>query len=459
MALRTVALCNGKYIGIESIFTVIDGKQINIPEKLSELRRKSQNDELFCPCGCGANYILVAGDKNLREQHFRIKDGQNYENCSVVTEGRTSVDSKIVLKCWLDDNLHADDLESRVPICSLSYSNRKYEFTFISRSCGIALDYCHSRLNLSEEKQAVLEENSNGITIIHVVDIMNGGSNGQYPECLMKVQEKQKYCLLLSVEDADYDTAEMKAVFYEKDLDGLWPETVFADGMLKEYQIDRDGSVLFKGASLDELYTGAKKKFKDSMVSEKERREKAKKQIEEQIKQIQAEAERKREEAERKKEELAEKNRILAEEAQKKRAEQEEKQRIEIEKEQEERRLRDEDFKKNLESNFEQQEKRVIDADGKRWFKCEFCGKIAMEAEFPKHGGPGRINLGTCNDCYENNPAVKEARETRIIEDKKKYDPAICPDCGGKLREVKWRGGAFIGCSNFPGCRYTRSNW
>ncbi len=232
MALRTVALCNGKYIGIESIFTVIDGKQINIPEKLSELRRKSQNDELFCPCGCGANYILVAGDKNLREQHFRIKDGQNYENCSVVTEGRTSVDSKIVLKCWLDDNLHADDLESRVPICSLSDSNRKYEFTFISRSCGIALDYCHSRLNLSEEKQAVLEENSNGITIIHVVDIMNGGSNGQYPECLMKVQENQKYCLLLSIEDSGYDTAEMKAVFYEKELDGLWPETVFADGML-----------------------------------------------------------------------------------------------------------------------------------------------------------------------------------------------------------------------------------
>lgn len=28
MAQRTVALCDGKFIGIESIYTVIDGKQI-----------------------------------------------------------------------------------------------------------------------------------------------------------------------------------------------------------------------------------------------------------------------------------------------------------------------------------------------------------------------------------------------------------------------------------------------
>ena len=46
MAQRTVALCNGKYIGIESIYTVVSGRQINIPEKLKELRAKSRNSEL-----------------------------------------------------------------------------------------------------------------------------------------------------------------------------------------------------------------------------------------------------------------------------------------------------------------------------------------------------------------------------------------------------------------------------
>ena len=45
MAQRTVALCDGKFIGIESIYTVIDGKQINIPDKLEQLRAKSRNNE------------------------------------------------------------------------------------------------------------------------------------------------------------------------------------------------------------------------------------------------------------------------------------------------------------------------------------------------------------------------------------------------------------------------------
>ena len=52
---------------IESIYTVINGHQINIPDRLKNLREKSRNNKLFCPCGCGANLILVAGDKNLRE--------------------------------------------------------------------------------------------------------------------------------------------------------------------------------------------------------------------------------------------------------------------------------------------------------------------------------------------------------------------------------------------------------
>ena len=36
MAQRTVALCDGKFIGIESIYTVIDGKQINIPNSFEQ---------------------------------------------------------------------------------------------------------------------------------------------------------------------------------------------------------------------------------------------------------------------------------------------------------------------------------------------------------------------------------------------------------------------------------------
>ena len=53
---------------------------------------------------CGANLVLVAGERNLREQHFRIKecfDGI----CQMPVEGINSIDSKIALKCWLEDKM------------------------------------------------------------------------------------------------------------------------------------------------------------------------------------------------------------------------------------------------------------------------------------------------------------------------------------------------------------------
>ena len=78
MKQRAECLCDGKIIGIESIYTVIDGKQINIKGKIEALRKRSRNKELFCPCGCGTNLILVAGEKPLREQLFRFDD-DNYK--------------------------------------------------------------------------------------------------------------------------------------------------------------------------------------------------------------------------------------------------------------------------------------------------------------------------------------------------------------------------------------------
>ena len=93
MVQRAEALCNDKFIGIEYIYTIIDGKQINDPEKLGEIRSKSRNNELFCTCGCGANLILVAGDKNLRQQHFRIKKGTDTGKCTFISEGQKSIDS------------------------------------------------------------------------------------------------------------------------------------------------------------------------------------------------------------------------------------------------------------------------------------------------------------------------------------------------------------------------------
>lgn len=457
MAQRTVALCEGKFIGIETIYTVVDGRQINIPEKLKELRTKSRNNKLFCPCGCGANLILVAGDKNLREQHFRIGDGSSNQDCNVTIEGKTSVDSKIVLKCWLDDKLKAKDIESRVPIHAVDDINRKYEFSFLSKSRKTALSYCHERVNLSDEKLNILESNSQGIHIIYIIDHKNGGSEGQYPESLMKVQHKQGYCLLLTVGSADYNTAEMKAVFYAQDIDGLWQEVVFAEGLLKDFNINDDGQVIQADEVLSDKLSKAMDNFRLGIEREKARRAEEEKRYAENLKRVLEQEEYIREERRKRLEEAEQEHKRQAEEAEKRREELKEKQRLEKEQREAEKRQREEDFKRNMESNFSQQETQVRDANGNRWIKCEFCGKIAMERDFSSYGGKGHINLGTCKDCSVSNPAVAQKVEEQTAKIHMKYDPDICPECGGRLRERSGQFGRFMGCSNFPTCRYSYS--
>ena len=453
MAQRTVCLCDGKYIGIESIFTVINGQQINIPEKLKELRAKSQNNELYCPCGCGANLILVAGDRNLREQHFRLKDATFESECHVVTEGKTSVNSKIVLKCWLDDKLQTGDVETRVPISHIGNTDRKYEFSFLSRAKKVAVSYSHERVNLSDEKFDILQANSDGIKLIYIVDIMNSGSNGQYPEALMKIQDRQGFCLLLDVEEASYTDAKMYAVFYAQDNDGLWKEIRFAEGPLSDFAIAENGSLMYKNGELSSLLAVKSNSFEKALQEELLWREEEKKRREEELKQRQEAAERRRIELLKQQEE-----------AEKERKKRQEEARIRREKEEAERRAemkrREDDFRKNMADNFTQQHTQVRDAEGNRWIKCEYCGLIAKENEFTSYGGTNHVNLGTCKSCSSKQSSERISMVVTPEVERKpmqiKYDASVCPECGGKLREKNGQYGSFIGCSNYPKCRYTR---
>ena len=49
---------------------------------------------------------------------------------------------------------------------------------------------------------------------------------------------------------------------------------------------------------------------------------------------------------------------------------------------------------------------------------------------------------------------VKNIKEN-ISVDKEKVMNNVCPKCGGQLIQKKGKYGAFIGCSNYPECRYT----
>lgn len=403
MVQRSVCLCDGKYIGIESIFTVIDGKQINIPDKLSALRTRSRKGELFCPCGCGANLILVAGDRNLRAQHFRLKDSARQHECTAETERPHSIYSKIVLKCWLDEKLNVSDVETRVPICLVGDTARKYEFSFVSRTSKFAVSYSCNRANLSDEKMEILRANSSGIRLIYIVDALNSCGNGQYPEALMKVQERQGYCLLLDVEEMEYSTAKLSAVFYAQDCTGLWREIEFAAGALREFSISEYGRLLYQNAPLAALCEWKKSEFEREVQQEKIRREQQMKELLERPKREQKQRPKRtptlpvrrlqntKSERQRAMEKLVHEKEEAGRRAQKKQ--------------------REEAFRQTLAEQLNQQETQVIDPDGNRWVKCRYCGRVDKTTAFSSYGGRGSVNLGTCKICDR-----KPVSECRFIQ-------------------------------------------
>lgn len=403
MVQRSVCLCDGKYIGIESIFTVIDGKQINIPDKLSALRTRSRKGELFCPCGCGANLILVAGDRNLRAQHFRLKDSARQHECTAETERPHSIYSKIVLKCWLDEKLNVSDVETRGPICLVGDTARKYEFSFVSRTSKFAVSYSCNRANLSDEKMEILRANSSGIRLIYIVDALNSCGNGQYPEALMKVQERQGYCLLLDVEEMEYSTAKLSAVFYAQDCTGLWREIEFAAGALREFSISEYGRLLYQNAPLAALCEWKKSEFEREVQQEKIRREQQMKELLERPEREQKQRPKRtqtlpvrrpqntKSERQRAMEKLVHEKEEAGRRAQKKQ--------------------REEAFRQTLAEQLNQQETQVIDPDGNRWVKCRYCGRVDKTTAFSSYGGRGSVNLGTCKICDR-----KPVSECRFIQ-------------------------------------------
>ncbi len=417
MALRTVCEYEGRLIGIESIYTVVDGMQINIPEKVSELRKLGRENKLFCPCGCGANLILVAGDRNLREQHFRIR-GEEKKNCHVVAEGENSIYSKVVLKCWMEDKLHSENIESRVPIKKLDDTDRKYEFTFLDRKRRIALSYYNSRANITDEKLEILDSNAAYVRVVYICDIENKGSNGQFPEMMHKIQERQGYCLYLKQTEMDYFRSSMCAAVYVKNWQGIWDEIDIADGPVTDFDIHQDGSVCYNGRSLEEL-------------------------AEEKAKEYAAESEAERARIAKKREETATRDRRMQELI--KSLEKRPAHRREVISEEEKRRTGLEDVKPQIEHRVA----KAMDRYNVRWAQCTACGEIKPGTEFHVYGkNDEEGSLGYCRECFE-----KGIPEYSLIPKPQE----VCPWCGGDLVERNGRFGLFLACSNYPDCRFTKS--
>ena len=118
----------------------------------------------------------------------------------------------------------------------------------------------------------------------------------------------------------------------------------------------------------------------------------------------------------------------------------------------------DKEAERNIDDD---QEHPFRDPAGKRWVRCEHCGQIFTEDNFVIYGGIHHANLGTCKECSKKCgigvlPKYAGKTVSEVRTKLPKIDPMICPDCGGKLIQKSGRYVAFLGCSNFPQCRYTR---
>lgn len=460
MVQRSRCLYNGNIIGIESIYTAINGKQINIADKVEKLRELGRKELLFCPCGCGANLILVAGDKNLKEQHFRMKHSDiEHFDCKVVEEGEESLNAKIALKCWFEDKLGKQGLECEVPVRQVNDSYRKYEYTVYEPENNIGVCYWRDRANISDDKISILEKYTH--KVIYIVGGKNERFSEQYPEYMMKIQKTQGYNMYLSIDSKEsvYESAVLSLTYNIQNIDGEWEELSVASDLLTNFDIKSDGFIIYNGLDVESILQGVINGFHSEQNKIHEYR--IKKEQERRLLEQQREVERLRREKEWK--EQQEKIRIenLKKQEEIKKQAEEEKRKQELEAEDKVRRQKE--FESNLEELLSQQELPVIDTDGNRWFKCKYCGKTGKEKLFWSYGGPEGKNTAICYDCTEIHNKVRQEQEELQRQERQKQrqlNKQICPICGRKMvlrtaRKGPKAGKQFYGCSGFPRCDYS----
>ena len=214
----------------------------------------------------------------------------------------------------------------------------------------------------------------------------------------------------------------------EKNCDGFWTEVQVICDELDAYAIADNGDLLHKGKSVADTVAYAKTYF-----------EKRQKEIPEE-----------RAEAARKIREENERLRQLYIEQQKR-----ERQRREAE---------EAAYQVKLADRLATSKRVVTDRHGNRVYLCKDCQQIRREIAMASRGTADNPNLGICKSCKEKEDAETRKADARALVDsilkdgipkREKREPSKCPHCGGKLKEKVGRYGRFVGCSNYPACRYT----
>ncbi|MGA1846682.1 type I DNA topoisomerase [Deferribacter abyssi] len=106
------------------------------------------------------------------------------------------------------------------------------------------------------------------------------------------------------------------------------------------------------------------------------------------------------------------------------------------------------DFKRNENGQIELVESKKGEDTG---IKCEKCGK---EMVIKKSRFGEILACSGYPECKNIKNFIKLESGIRVIENNEKIDEK-CPECGNDLYIKKGRNGLFIGCSNYPECKFT----
>ena len=366
-------------------------------------------------------------------------------------EGKESVDSRIVLKCWIDENL-SEDVVPRVSLNKAGLSESKIEFSLYAPNNKQAIVFFPDKYAIGQEK--VNEINNlvvaEKIHALYVTQILDANTNGQYPESFMRIQDVQGYVVMIDSADGDYSRARIKVVTFYKNIDGFYQAFAVSEDNISKYSLINN-ELKHGNKKVTDEKTALMAILRKNDEDYHERRAKEEKERAERI-----EAQRKQNQIDHQ-QFLAEQKRIqeekkLAYEA-KEAAKKAEAERIEAQ------------FLKDFENDFDVNDHIIRDAKGNRWLKCVYCGKKGKDGEFVSYGGSyyGMAG-GRCKECDKKPEIQAIERGASASKSSSQYTvhqipKDICPECGGRLTERKGPYGTFIGCKNYPDCRYNRKHW
>lgn len=414
MIRRSTCVFEGRIIGIERICTQINGKIEYVESEKEELRILSREKKLFCPCGCGNNLNLVAGD--IRRPHFKIQDTPGAKKCLVVEESAVSVWSRIILKAWFDTKLKSDKIETRVPINRICDSNRKFEYSLYDFENKIGLCYWYDKSNIESIKVDVLERNIDVKRILYISDIHNSHSNYPDLKLMLKVQEKQGYLLYLSLDEEDeYEDAYLVIRAFVGTYTGGWKQIAVKSDKLDSFNITSNGELIYQEQFVSKLVKDAVEQYKADEIKRIEER-------------------RAKDEERRKLQEIIEAQAEIERKKRKQAKEQKEAEEI-------------------AGYDFEQNEIPIYDTKGNRLLKCSYCGKKAVKKNNFYYHDKKNINTGACWNCQD-----LRKKDVEIIKAKYKIPLIIeagnCPICNGEIIEKNTPLGRYRMCVDYPVCAF-----